>query len=303
VSSGSEGSGGSAGSGGGSASGGPGSGVSLLGPAEIRDLAALLDLTPTKRLGQNFVIDANTVRKIVRVAKVDRGDVVVEVGPGLGSLTFGLLEAGASVVAVEIDHRLAEQLPLTASQLAPGAPLTVVRDDALRILSLPDDPVRLVANLPYNVSVPVLLHFLEHFHSIRSGVVMVQAEVGHRLAAAPGSKVYGSPSVKAAWYGDWRLAGQVSRQVFWPVPNVDSVLVAFDRVGEGLASEQLRVRTFELVDAAFGQRRKMLRQSLSVVLGDSQSASRTLEAAGIDPKSRGEQLTVHDFLAVARASA
>jgi 16S rRNA (adenine1518-N6/adenine1519-N6)-dimethyltransferase len=273
-----------------------------LGPAEIRDLAALLDLTPTKKLGQNFVIDANTVRKIVRVAKVEAGDTVVEVGPGLGSLTLGLIEAGAAVVAVEIDSRLAEQLPLTVAQLAPDARLTVVHDNALRIRSLPDSPSRLVANLPYNVSVPVLLHLLEHFASIKSGVVMVQAEVGHRLAADPGSKVYGSPSVKAAWYGDWRTAGQVSRQVFWPVPNVDSVLVAFERVGTGLASEELRVRTFQIVDAAFQQRRKMLRQSLSVVLGDSQQASRILTEAGVEPTARGEQLTVQDFLAVARAS-
>lgn len=276
--------------------------VTLLGPAEIRDLAALLDLTPTKRLGQNFVIDANTVRKIVRVAKVEAGDVVVEVGPGLGSLTLGLLEAGAEVVAVEIDSRLAAQLPLTVAQLAPDAALTVIHDDALRIRSLPDAPSRLVANLPYNVSVPVLLHLLEHFSSIRSGVVMVQAEVGYRLAAEPGSKVYGSPSVKAAWYGTWRTAGQVSRQVFWPVPNVDSVLVGFERVGEGLDTEELRVRTFEIVDAAFGQRRKMLRQAVATVFGDSAEAIRVLETAGIDPTARGEQLTVHDFLDIARAS-
>ncbi|MCS5721001.1 16S rRNA (adenine(1518)-N(6)/adenine(1519)-N(6))-dimethyltransferase RsmA [Herbiconiux sp. CPCC 203407] len=262
----------------------------------------MLDLTPTKKLGQNFVIDANTVRKIVRVAKVETGDVVVEVGPGLGSLTLGLLEAGASVVAVEIDHRLAEQLPLTVSQLAPAAKLTVIREDALRIRSLPDEPSRLVANLPYNVSVPVLLHLLEHFPGIRSGVVMVQAEVGHRLAAEPGSKVYGSPSVKAAWYGEWRTAGQVSRQVFWPVPNVDSVLVGFERVGTGLDTEELRVRTFEIVDAAFGQRRKMLRQALAELFGSSQAAIAVLEAAGIAPTARGESLTVHDFLAIARAS-
>ncbi|WP_382304131.1 16S rRNA (adenine(1518)-N(6)/adenine(1519)-N(6))-dimethyltransferase RsmA [Herbiconiux sp. UC225_62] len=279
-----------------------GTSVTLLGPAEIRDLAALLDLTPTKKLGQNFVIDANTVRKIVRVAGVEADDVVLEVGPGLGSLTLGLLEAGAEVVAVEIDRRLAEQLPLTVSQLAPDAALTVVRDDALRILSLPSSPSRLVANLPYNVSVPVLLHLLEHFPSILSGVVMVQAEVGHRLAAEPGSKVYGSPSVKAAWYGNWRTAGNVSRQVFWPVPNVDSVLVGFSRVGTGLDTEELRVRTFEIVDAAFQQRRKMLRQALSVVLGDSARASEVLTEAGVAPTARGEELTVHDFLAVARAS-
>ncbi|MDO9396035.1 MAG: 16S rRNA (adenine(1518)-N(6)/adenine(1519)-N(6))-dimethyltransferase RsmA [Herbiconiux sp.] len=279
-----------------------GASVSLLGPAEIRDLAALLDLTPTKKLGQNFVIDANTVRKIVRVAEVQPGDTVVEVGPGLGSLTFGLLEAGAAVVAVEIDGRLAAQLPVTAAALAPDARLTVLHEDALRIRSLPGEPSRLVANLPYNVSVPVLLHLLEHFPSIRSGVVMVQAEVGYRLAAAPGSKVYGSPSVKAAWYGAWRTAGTVSRQVFWPVPNVDSVLVGFAREGSGLASEELRVRTFEIVDAAFQQRRKMLRQALSVVLGDSAAASDVLSAAGVAPTARGEELTVHDFLAIARAA-
>ncbi len=288
---------------------GPGGGdeaaasVSLLGPAEIRDLAGLLDLTPTKKLGQNFVIDANTVRKIVRVAGVQPGDVVLEVGPGLGSLTLGLLEAGAEVVAVEIDKRLAAQLPLTVSQLAPDAALTVVRDDALRVRSLPASPSRLVANLPYNVSVPVLLHLLEHFPSIESGVVMVQAEVGHRLAAEPGSKVYGSPSVKAAWYGRWRTAGNVSRQVFWPVPNVDSVLVGFERVGTGLDSEELRMRTFEIVDAAFQQRRKMLRQALAVVLGDSARASEVLAAAGVPPTARGEELTVNDFLAIARANA
>jgi len=273
----------------------------LLGPAEIRDLAEMLGVNPTKKLGQNFVIDANTVRRIVRVATVSPGDTVVEVGPGLGSLTLGLLEVGASVVAVEIDARLAEQLPLTVELMQPGAALTVIREDALRIRELPDAPSRLVANLPYNVSVPVLLHLLEHFPSIRAGVVMVQAEVGERLAAPPGNKVYGSPSVKAAWYGEFRTAGKVSRQVFWPVPNVDSILIAFERRPEPLESEQLRLATFALVDAAFQQRRKMLRQSLSTVLGDSATASALMTRAGIDPTTRGEQLTVHDFLSIARA--
>jgi 16S rRNA (adenine1518-N6/adenine1519-N6)-dimethyltransferase len=273
----------------------------LLGPAEIRDLAQLLDLTPTKKLGQNFVIDANTVRRIVRVAEVQPGDTVVEIGPGLGSLTLGLLEAGASVVAVEIDKRLAEQLPLTVGALQPDAELTVIRDDAMQILSLPGEPTRLVANLPYNVSVPVLLHFLEHFASIRTGVVMVQAEVGHRIAAEPGSKVYGGPSVKAAWWGVWRTAGQVSRQVFWPVPNVDSVLVGFERHDTLPGTEEERIATFELVDAAFQQRRKMLRQSLSPVFGDSQTASATIERAGLDPTVRGEMLTTEAYLAIAGA--
>ncbi|SFN98588.1 16S rRNA (adenine(1518)-N(6)/adenine(1519)-N(6))-dimethyltransferase RsmA [Mycetocola miduiensis] len=274
--------------------------MSLLGPAEIRDLADLLDVQPTKKLGQNFVVDANTVRRIVKVAKVAEGEHVVEVGPGLGSLTLGLLEAGASVVAVEIDHRLAEQLPRTVELLQPGAPLTVVSADAMRIMELPGDPTRLVANLPYNISVPVLLHLLEHFESIRAGVVMVQAEVGHRLAAEPGSKIYGSPSVKASWYGTWRTAGTVSRQVFWPVPNVDSVLVGFDRREEAIGTEEERVLTFSIVDAAFQQRRKMLRQSLGQLLGGSAAATDAMTAAGVAPTARGEELTVHDFLRIAR---
>lgn len=271
----------------------------LLGPAQIRDLAELLGVNPTKKLGQNFVIDANTVRRIVKAAGVSAGERVVEVGPGLGSLTLGLLEAGASVVAVEIDDRLAAQLPRTVEQLQPGAPLTVIVADALRIAELPGEPTVLVANLPYNVSVPVLLHFLEHFPTIRRGLVMVQAEVGERLAAGPGSKVYGSPSVKAAWYGEFSLAGKVSRQVFWPAPNVDSILVRFER-HEQPGTEAERLATFALVDAAFGQRRKMLRQSLVAVLGDSAAASARLEAAGIAPTARGEELSVKDFLAIAR---
>jgi 16S rRNA (adenine1518-N6/adenine1519-N6)-dimethyltransferase len=274
--------------------------MSLLGPAEIRDLADLLDVQPTKKLGQNFVVDANTVRRIVKVAKVAQGEHVVEVGPGLGSLTLGLLEAGASVVAVEIDHRLADQLPKTVELLQPGAPLTVVSADAMRITELPGDPTRLVANLPYNISVPVLLHLLEHFESIRAGVVMVQAEVGHRLAAEPGSKIYGSPSVKASWYGTWRTAGTVSRQVFWPVPNVDSVLVGFDRRDDAIGTEEERVLTFSIVDAAFQQRRKMLRQSLGQLLGGSAAATDAMTAAGVAPTARGEELTVHDFLRIAR---
>ena len=275
----------------------------LLGPAEIRDLAELLDVTPTKKLGQNFVHDGNTVRRIVQVAGVQRGETVLEIGPGLGSLTLGLLEAGASVIAVEIDRRLAEQLPHTVRLMQPGTTLTVVTDDALRVTELPGEPVRLVANLPYNVSVPVLLHLLEHFPSLTSGIVMVQAEVGHRLAAEPGSKVYGGPSVKAAWYGTWRTAGQVSRMVFWPVPNVDSVLVGFER-GDEPGTEEERRATFALVDAAFQQRRKMLRQALSGVLGGSSAAAvQTLERAGIDPQARGEQLRVEDFLAIARTAA
>jgi len=278
--------------------------VKLLGPAEIRDLADLLDLHPTKKLGQNFVIDGNTVRRIVKAAGVMPGETVVEVGPGLGSLTLGLLEAGAAVTAVEIDRRLAAQLPVTVELLAAGTVegpeprLTVLTEDAMRVAQLPGDPTVLVANLPYNVSVPVLLHLLETFPGIQRGLIMVQAEVGQRLAAPPGSKVYGAPSAKAAWYGDFRTAGQVSRQVFWPVPNVDSILVRFDRHPLP-GSEDERLATFELVDAAFQQRRKMLRQSLAPVLGT--DASRVLEDGGVAPTARGEELTVLDFLRVARA--
>ena len=265
----------------------------LLGPAEIRDLAATLDLQPTKRLGQNFVVDGNTVRRIVKTARVEAGDDVLEVGPGLGSLTLGLLEAGARVTAVEIDTRLAELLPRTVEAMAPGSPLAVVTGDALRV-DIPGAPRRLVANLPYNVSVPVLLHLLE------TALVMVQAEVGHRIAAPPGSKIYGSPSVKAAWYGRWSTAGSISRQVFWPVPNVDSILVAFERA-ELPGTEAERLRTFTLVDAAFGQRRKMLRQALAETLGGSAAASALMASADVDPTLRGEQLTVADFLRIARA--
>ena len=279
--------------------------VTLLGAAEIRALAADLDVTPTKKLGQNFVVDANTVRRIVQVAGVRAGERVVEVGPGLGSLTLAILEAGASATAVEIDHRLAARLPGTAA--AHGVPegaLTVVDADALRVTELPGDPTVLVANLPYNVSVPVLLHFLEHFPALDRGVVMVQAEVGERLAAPPGSKTYGAPSAKAAWYGPWRLAGTVSRQVFWPVPNVDSVLVAFRRDPEPRGTPQERRATFAIVDAAFQQRRKMLRQALSGVLGGSAAeASAVLERAGVAPTARGEELSIDDFVRIARVAA
>lgn len=276
--------------------------VSLLGAAEIRRLAAELDLTPTKKLGQNFVVDANTVRRIVKVADVRAGERVLEIGPGLGSLTLALLEAGASVTAVEIDHRLAARLPATAGThgAAPDA-LTVVAADALRVTELPGEPTVLVANLPYNVSVPVLLHLLATFPALERGVVMVQSEVGERLAAPPGSKTYGAPSAKAAWYGPWRLAGNVSRHVFWPVPNVDSVLVSFERATAVRGTDAERARTFRVIDAAFQQRRKMLRQALATLLGGTvTAASEVLTEAGVPPTARGEELSVDDFQRIAR---
>ncbi|OZB83256.1 16S rRNA (adenine(1518)-N(6)/adenine(1519)-N(6))-dimethyltransferase RsmA [Microbacterium sp. 13-71-7] len=277
--------------------------VSLLGAADIRRLAAELDVTPTKKLGQNFVVDANTVRKIVQAAAVQPSERVVEIGPGLGSLTLAILETGASVTAVEIDHRLAARLPQTAlDRGVPEGALTVVDADAMRVTALPGEPTVLVANLPYNVSVPVLLHFLETFPYLERGVVMVQAEVAERLAAKPGSKIYGTPSVKAAWYGPWRLSGTVSRQVFWPVPNVDSLLVGFHRDPRPRGSEEERLRTFAIVDAAFNQRRKMLRQALSGIFGSSAEATAVLESAGVAPTARGEDLTVDDYHRIALAA-
>lgn len=274
--------------------------MSLLGAADVRRLAADIGLRPTKQRGQNFVIDANTVRRIVRTSGVGADDVVVEIGPGLGSLTLELLATTQRVVAVEIDPVLAEQLPRTVAEFAPdvAANLDLVHADAMRVETLPAAPTALVANLPYNVSVPVLLHFLETFDSLRSGLVMVQAEVAHRLAAAPGSRTYGIPSLKAAWWADVELAGNIGRNVFWPAPNVDSALVALTR-REAPAAPELRERTFALVDAAFAQRRKTLRAALGSAFGSPAAAEVALVAADIDPTLRGEQLTIVDFARLA----
>jgi 16S rRNA (adenine1518-N6/adenine1519-N6)-dimethyltransferase len=277
----------------------------LLGPAEIRDLAGRLGVRPTKTWGQNFVHDGGTVRRIVRTAGVEAGERVVEVGPGLGSLTLGLLEAGASVVAVEIDPTLARQLPETVSGRSAelAARLTVVPGDALDVTELPGEPpTALVANLPYNVAVPVLLTFLERFDTLQRVLVMVQSEVADRLAAAPGSKVYGVPSVKAAWYASARRAGTVGRSVFWPVPNVDSALVALER-REPPATTATREEVFAVVDAAFAQRRKTLRAALARTAGSGEAAESVLVAAGVDPSARGETLTVTDFARIAEALA
>ena len=273
--------------------------MTLLGAKQIRELAAALDLKPSKSLGQNFVIDSNICTKIVRTAHVSSDDVALEIGPGLGSLTLALLEIAASVVAVEIDDRLARQLPITVSENF-GSPenLTVIHQDALTLQSLPMDPTVLVANLPYNVSVPVLLHLLEKFPTLRTGIVMVQAEVADRLAASPSTKEYGIPSVKAAWWADVKAAGAVSRSVFWPAPNVDSKLVAFTRRPTP-GDEILRKKVFTIIDAAFAQRRKMLRAALSGLYGSSAAAEVILIKAGIDPTLRGEALEISSFCAIA----
>lgn len=266
----------------------------LLGPAEIRGLAARLGINPTKKRGQNFLHDPNTIRRIVAAADLRPDDIVVEVGPGLGSLTLGLLPAAAHVHAVEIDPLLAGALPETA-----GNPphLTVHTTDALTLTELDPPPSALVANLPYNVAVPVLLHLLATFPTIRHGLVMVQKEVADRLTAAPGSRVYGVPSVKLAWYASSRQAGRVPPAVFWPVPNVDSGLVSFAR-RDPPRTDVPRSEVFAAIDAAFAQRRKMLRSALSSWAGSAASAEQLLRSAGIDPSLRGEQLSVSDFAAL-----
>ena len=275
----------------------------MLGGSDVRALAQALDLRPTKTRGQNFVTDANTVRRIVRTADVRPDDVVVEVGPGLGSLTLGLLQAARRVGAIEIDPVLAAALPVTVRARRPDLAerLEVVPADALTVRDLPGPPpTALVANLPYNVAVPVLLHLLERLPSLERTLVMVQAEVADRLAAGPGSRTYGVPSVKAAWYADVSRAGAVGRNVFWPAPNVDSGLVRLVR-RDPPASRAGREAVFACVDAAFSQRRKTLRAALAGWAGSADAAERALRSAGVDPRARGEQLGVEAFVAVADA--
>ncbi|MCB2413365.1 16S rRNA (adenine(1518)-N(6)/adenine(1519)-N(6))-dimethyltransferase RsmA [Demequina sp. TTPB684] len=276
--------------------------ATLLGPSEIRTLAASLGATPTKKWGQNFVVDAGTVRRIVRIAGVSHDDHVVEVGPGLGSLTLALLETGARVTAIEIDPRLAEALPATVIAHAPAEAdrLSVIQADAMTVTELPEQPTMLVANLPYNVSVPVILRFLEIFPSLQTVLVMVQSEVADRLAAPPGSRTYGIPSAKAAWYCKVRRAGDVGRAVFWPVPRVDSALVLMERRDVPLTTAPRR-EVFAVIDAAFGQRRKALRGALATIAGSPTAAEAALRQAGIEPLTRGEQLDVAAFARIAEA--
>ncbi|WP_291380335.1 16S rRNA (adenine(1518)-N(6)/adenine(1519)-N(6))-dimethyltransferase RsmA [Demequina sp.] len=274
----------------------------MLGPSEIRTLAASLGASPTKKWGQNFVIDAGTVRRIVRIAGVKPDDHVVEIGPGLGSLTLALLEAGARVTAIEIDPTLADALPATVASHAPDDAhrLTVIHADAMTVTGLDAEPTLLVANLPYNVSVPVILRFLEFFPSLTTVLVMVQSEVADRLAAPPGSRTYGIPSAKAAWYCTVRRAGDVGRSVFWPVPRVDSALVLMERRDAPLTTAPRR-EVFAVIDAAFAQRRKALRGALSTIAGSPTAAEAALRASGIEPLTRGEQLDVAAFARIAEA--
>ena len=271
----------------------------LLGASEIREIATRIGVNPTKKLGQNFVVDANTCRRIVKSADVEKTDVALEIGPGLGSLTLALLESASRVIAIEIDPRLAGELPTTATRHGFDINnLEVINADAMELEPLDPAPTVLVANLPYNISVPVLLRAFEKLPSLRTGVVMVQSEVADRLVAKPGTKNYGSPSVKASWWGSLVPAGNASRSIFWPVPNVDSSLVRFDR-HDVPGDEALRLKTFALIDGAFAQRRKMLRGALSERLGS--SASAIIESAGVDPTARGEALLLEDFIRIAQA--
>jgi 16S rRNA (adenine1518-N6/adenine1519-N6)-dimethyltransferase len=283
----------------------PAAAPSRRGPADVRALAARLDVRPTKQRGQNFVIDPNTVRRIVREAGVGPDDVVVEVGPGLGSLTLALLGVVRRVVAIEVDPVLAAALPATLATYAPDLAdhCEVLAADALRVTEIPGPaPTALVANLPYNVSVPVLLHLLALLPSLEHGLVMVQSEVADRLAASPGSKVYGVPSVKAAWYADLRRAGAIGRNVFWPAPNVDSGLVAWTR-REPPDTTASREAVFAVVDAAFAHRRKGLRGALRGLAGSGEAAEAALRHVGIDPLARGESLTIEQFARIAEALA
>jgi 16S rRNA (adenine1518-N6/adenine1519-N6)-dimethyltransferase len=274
----------------------------LLGATEIREIAARLGVVPTKKLGQNFVVDANTCRRIVKSADVTETDIALEIGPGLGSLTLALMETAASVVVIEIDSRLAAELPVTAERHGFNTELlSVITQDALTVNELPMNPTVLVANLPYNISVPVLLNFLEKFPTLRAGVVMVQSEVADRLAAKPNTKSYGSPSVKANWWAEMSLAGTVGRTIFWPIPNVDSALVKFVRHPTP-GDEALRKATFAIIEAAFAQRRKMLRGALSELFGSSAAASEIMFRAGVDPTLRGEALELTQFIAIANAA-
>lgn len=276
----------------------------LLGAGEVRGIAERWGIRPTKQWGQNFVVDANTVRRIVRLAGVRPGDTVLEVGPGVGSLTLGLLAAGAHVVAVEIDPVLAEALPDTVARRRPDdvERLDVLAADALRVRDLPRAPDALVANLPYNVAVPVVLHLLEAFPSLRTGLVMVQSEVADRLVAPPGSRTYGVPSVKLAWWALAERAGTVPASVFWPVPRVESGLVAFVR-HDPPPSTASRSDVFAVIDAAFAQRRKTLRAALAGWAGSAADAERILLAAGVDPGARGESLGIAQFARIASARA
>ncbi|MFT4185649.1 MAG: 16S rRNA (adenine(1518)-N(6)/adenine(1519)-N(6))-dimethyltransferase RsmA [Micrococcaceae bacterium] len=275
----------------------------LLGPIEVRTLATELGITPTKKLGQNFVIDPNTIRKIVEIGKVAAEDIVLEVGPGLGSLTLGLLAKSNEVLAVELDGKLAKQLPITVKKQLPKAVnnVKVIHKDAVRVTELPNEPTAFVANLPYNVAVPIFLNILKRFSSITHGVVMVQKEVAERLTAKPNNKVYGVPTLKASWYADLKYAGTVGKNVFWPAPRIDSGLVFFER-NDSPYPEEIRDSVFELIDMAFSQRRKTIRTAINN--WNKKYPKREISSSDLklDFSKRPERLTLADFVAIIEAA-
>lgn len=286
--------------------------IRLLGRTEIRRLAKELEIRPRKSLGQNFVHDANTVRRVVSTSGIGRSDHVIEVGPGLGSLTLALLDRGATVTAVEIDPVLAERLPQTVAEHSNSEihRLTVLNRDVLtlrrdELAAAAAAPTAVVANLPYNVAVPALLHLLAEFPSIQTVTVMVQAEVAERLAAEPGGKEYGVPSVKVRFFGTVRRCGMVPPTVFWPIPRVYSGLVRIDRhaAPQWPTDEAFRRRVFELVDIAFAQRRKTARNAFVEWAGSGNESANRLLAASIDPARRGETLSIDDFVRLLQRSA
>jgi len=276
-----------------------------LGAGAIRELAARVGIIPTKKLGQNFVIDPNTVRYIVEQSKIDSHSAVVEVGPGLGSLTLRLLEVAEHVSAIEIDPRLADQLPITVKERCPEllGKLSVLNQDAMQVESgeLIPAPTALIANLPYNVAVPVLLHFLAEFPTLTSVLVMVQKEVADRLCAGPGSRTYGIPSVKIQWFGKAEAAGNIGKNVFWPAPNVDSGLVRIHVTHPHSHIEEDRREVFQVIDAAFAHRRKTLRAGLADFIGSAPLAEQVLIQADIDPGTRAETLELESFILLSGA--
>jgi len=270
-------------------------GTPLLGARRLRELCERHGVRPQKALGQNFVIDPNTIRKIVELADVRPGDVVLEIGAGAGSLTLALASEAAKVIAVEIDRRL---LPLLEELLGDVANVEIRNDDAVAVVDGPIDADKLVANLPYNIAVSLVLSVLQNAPRISSLTVMTQREAGERLAASPGSKAYGVSSVLAQFHSEVSLAGRVSRNAFWPVPNVDSVIVTCRR--RGTVPEIDLGRFSAIVNASFGQRRKMIRNALATVTQDVHGATEVLERAGIDPNARAEHVSVEGYIALAR---
>ena len=267
----------------------------FLGAARVRELLTRHGVTPSRALGQNFVVDPNTIRKTLSVARVSPTDRVLEIGPGAGSLTLGLAASSPSVVAIERDDRL---IPLLEEVLSNRRNVEIINGDAMEADLAATRATSVVSNLPYNMAALLVLKVLEEAPEIQSLTVMTQKEVGERLAAGPGTKTYGATSVLVAYFALARVEAQVSRRAFWPVPRVDSVLVRIDRRPE--PDQESRQSLFEVVKAAFSQRRKTLRNSLAELAGSASAAEDLIRQAGVDPSRRPETLSLDDFLMLAR---